>query len=159
MHKVLIENHNQVVKDEDIVIHGGDFSLGSLPATIDVLKRLKGNHIIIKGSHDKTIMRIIRKGDHENLVKYGGEIYELNIGNIHIVVCHYAMRTWPRSHWNSWNLFAHSHGRLEPVGKQWDIGVDNNDYKPISFDQLKEIMDNRPDNESYLRIMERKLKK
>jgi calcineurin-like phosphoesterase family protein len=56
------------------------------------------------------------------------------------------MRVWPRSHYNSWQLYGHSHGRLEPVGKQWDVGVDNNNFYPVSFDQLVEIMKNRPDN-------------
>ncbi len=158
MNDCLIENNNQLVKDKDTVIHGGDFSLGSVPATIDVLKRLKGKHILLKGSHDRPITRIIKKENYKDLFEYGGEIYELNIGNIHIVICHYAMRTWPRSHYNSWQLYGHSHGKLGPIGKQWDIGIDNNDYKPIFFDQLKEIMDDRPDNEGYLRITEKKLK-
>jgi calcineurin-like phosphoesterase family protein len=40
------------------------------------------------------------------------------------------MRVWPRSHHNSWQLYGHSHGKLLPIGKQWDIGVDNNDFYP-----------------------------
>jgi calcineurin-like phosphoesterase family protein len=63
-----------------------------------------------------------------------------------IVVCHYAMRAWAASHYSSWQLFGHSHGQLEPVGKQWDIGVDNNDFKPVSLEEIKEIMKSRPDN-------------
>ena len=42
--------------------------------------------------------------------------------------------------------YAHSHGTLEPQGKQWDVGVDHNDFTPVSFAQLKEIMAGRPDN-------------
>jgi hypothetical protein len=31
------------------------------------------------------------------------------------------------------------------VGKQWDAGVDNNNYFPLSLDQIIEIMKNRED--------------
>ena len=64
----------------------------------------------------------------------------------YIVVCHYAMRVWPYSDDNSWQLFGHSHGLLNPIGKQWDIGVDVNDFTPVSYSQLVEIMAERPDN-------------
>jgi calcineurin-like phosphoesterase family protein len=61
------------------------------------------------------------------------------------------MRTWARSHYNSWQLYGHSHGKLEPIGKQWDIGVDNNNYYPVSFDQITEIMKTRPDNPNLIK--------
>lgn len=50
------------------------------------------------------------------------------------------MRTWERSYHGSWQVFGHSHGRLEPIGKQWDVGVDNNNFYPVSFDKLSSIM-------------------
>lgn len=50
-----------------------------------------------------------------------------------------------------WQLFGHVHSgpgstgldveRLEHLfPTQYDVGVDNNDYKPISFQQVKEII-------------------
>ena len=56
------------------------------------------------------------------------------------------MRVWHKSHFNSWNLYAHSHGKLQPEGKQWDVGVDNNKFHPVSINEIIRIMDNRPDN-------------
>ena len=74
-----------------------------------------------------------------------------------LTVCHYCMLTWQASHYNSWQLFGHSHGRLQKdLGKQYDIGVDNNNFYPISYDQVKEIMKNRPDN--FNCVLERKTK-
>lgn len=55
------------------------------------------------------------------------------------------------SHFNQWHLYAHSHGTLSPLGKSYDVGVDNNNYMPVSFDQVKEIMKKLPDNENWLR--------
>ena len=92
-------------------------------------------HIFIKGSHDKWIPE-------EGALK----IWEKEIEGIYIVVCHYAMRTWARSHYNSWQLFGHSHGQLEGMGKQMDIGVDTHNFYPYSFDQIKKVMDKKEDN-------------
>lgn len=95
---------------------------------------LNGRHILVRGSHDRWLGDATR------------EILELQIEGPFVVVCHYALRTWPRSHHNSWQLHGHSHGQLEPLGKQWDVGVDNNDYCPESFARVREIMAGRPDN-------------
>ena len=63
-----------------------------------------------------------------------------------IVLCHYCMRVWPKSHYGSWQLFGHSHGGLPGVGKQMDVGVDTNSYYPYSLGEIKEIMKDKPDN-------------
>ena len=56
-----------------------------------------------------------------------------------------------KSHFNSFHLFGHSHGTLEAIGKSWDVGVDKNDFKPISWLQIKEIMNKRPDNFNFIK--------
>jgi hypothetical protein len=48
-------------------------------------------------------------------------------------------------------VIGNSHGKLPPIGKQWDIGVDNNDFYPVSFEKLKEIMSKRPDNVNLIK--------
>jgi len=80
------------------------------------------------------------------------EIWEKTIEGQHIVVCHYAMRTWGKSHWNSWQLHGHSHGMLESIGKQYDVGVDCNDFYPVSFDKIKIIMESKQDNMNYIAV-------
>lgn len=148
--RTTISNHNEVVGPNDTVIHGGDFSWKSVNRTIEIIEQLNGKHIMLKGSHDKAITKIARR--QPDLFEYAGYMYELVVHNkYHVTVCHYCMRTWPKSHYNSWHCFAHSHGRLEAIGKQHDIGVDNNNYYPISFEQLKEIMEARPDNPNLVR--------
>jgi calcineurin-like phosphoesterase family protein len=52
---------------------------------------------------------------------------------------------------NSWQLYGHSHGKLAPIGKQWDIGVDNNNFYPVSFNKICEIMVDRPDNPNFVK--------
>jgi len=135
MNNEIINRHNEVVTANDIVIHAGDFSLASREEIMNkYVSRLNGNHIFLKGSHDYW------------LNKKAPTIFEKTIDKQKIVVCHYAMRTWAASHYNSYMLFGHSHGKLEPIGKQWDIGVDNNNFYPLSFEEIKIIMSKRPDN-------------
>ena len=141
MDDVIISNFNSVVGKNDTTIHAGDFCwCNNIKDASEYIKRLHGNHVFIKGSHDHWM---------PNSAKY---IWRKTIEGQFIMVCHYAMRTWERSHYNSWQLFGHSHGRLEPVGKQHDIGVDNNDFEPVSFEELRLIMDNcREDNPNLVK--------
>ena len=136
MDQELIRRHNLLVSSEDVVIHAGDFTLKKKQKAHDYISCLNGKHIFLRGSHDAWL----------GTVGNTHEIWEQTIQEQHIVVCHYAMRVWSRSHYNSWQLFGHSHGTLKPIGKQLDIGVDCHDFYPLSFDQVLKIMKSRPDN-------------
>jgi calcineurin-like phosphoesterase family protein len=136
MDYTMASKHNDRVGPGDIVVHAGDFTLIHDRERVfrEYVSNLNGNHIFLKGSHDYW------------LDKKATQIWKKTIEGQYVVVCHYAMRTWHRSHFNSWQLYGHSHGKLEPIGKQWDVGVDNNNFYPVSFEELKSIMEMRPDN-------------
>lgn len=132
MEKGLIANHNEVVKRKDIVVHVGDFCMRNRKYAENIIKQLKGTHIFVKGSHDWWL-----KGS-----SYGEKyLREITVEKQVIVCCHYAMRVWPKSHHYSWQVYGHSHGRLDPMGMQHDVGVDNNKFYPISFEKLNYFMD------------------
>lgn len=145
MTEVLVANHNSVVGHFDLVIHVGDFTLSkNIQKISDLIVLLNGEHIFLKGSHDYWLDILSkREGLHFD------QIHERNFGKDHLTACHYAMRTWPRSHYNSWHVYGHSHGRFQNDGKSWDVGVDNNNYTPVSFQQIQKIMSSRPDNQNY----------
>lgn len=134
MNKTLIQNLNSAVGSSDIVIHAGDFCWKNRDYADSIIKQLKGNHIFLRGSHDSWLPGSAQF------------IWEKEIDGQMVVVCHYSMRTWRRSRYGSWQLYAHSHGGLPPIGKQHDIGVDNNNLHPVSYEQIKEIMKGGPDN-------------
>ena len=145
MNREIIERHNSKVKKGDIVIHAGDFCMSNhIKDAMQIRNQLNGKHIFLRGSHDAWM----NKG---NGRLYFHEIWEKKIQGQYVVVCHYALRTWPRSHYNSWCCYGHSHGKLEPIGKSWDVGVDNNNFYPVSFEELKKIMESRPDNPNLIR--------
>jgi calcineurin-like phosphoesterase family protein len=132
MNETLIQKHNEVVGKNDIVIHAGDFCLSHNPRYVheNFVNKLHGSHAFLKGSHDKWLSS-------------KNYIFEKTFDNYHIVVCHYAMRVWPRSHHGSWNLYGHSHGRITPIGLQMDIGVDTNNFYPYSLEQIIEVMNKK----------------
>jgi len=71
-------------------------------------------------------------------------------GDQSIIMCHYCMRVWPRSHYNTWHLYGHSHGGLEPIGKSMDVGVDVWGFRPIALYEVEVYMSQRPNNFNYL---------
>lgn len=142
MNEALIENHNRKVPRNGITIHCGDFHWAKrYDEAQEVIKRLNGQHVFIRGSHD-TWMRSSGKFYHDRWSK--------TVNGQYIVADHYAGRVWPRSHYGSWLVYGHSHGNLESFGKSYDVGVDNNNYEPVSFDELVVIMDGLDDNFNYI---------
>jgi len=136
---MLMANHNSVVSKDDTTVHVGDFGFFRTKKEAgEYIRCLNGNHIFVRGSHDRWAPKSMR------------EIWKNKIDGQTVVACHYAMRTWPASHHNSWLLYGHSHGRLPPQGKSWDVGVDCNGYFPVSWDTVKKIMEGRPDNFNYV---------
>jgi len=130
----LIKRHNEVVTDRDTVVHVGDFSFASKQVTEDILSRLNGSHVFVLGDHDRPIKRVYKDLRYLDVRKYRDQV---------IIACHWAMRVWPMSHYGSWQVYGHSHGSLPPQGLQYDVGVDNNNFYPVSFEELKIIMDEK----------------
>ncbi len=143
MNEELIKNSNSVVKKGDAVIHAGDFTLLKNRGKIQehLIDRLNGTHIFLKGSHDYWMP------GNKSI-----QIWERMIDGHYLVVCHYAMHAWARSHYNSWHLYAHSHKDLKLSGKRHCISVENTNFFPLSFDQVKEIMEERSDNPDFIKL-------
>ena len=150
MDETLLRNYNEVVSEGDIV-----FFLGDLTFKIDIakslLERMKGDIVYVFGNHDTKILTVL-EGRCESVHR----LLDIEVEDQPITLCHYAMRVWNKSHFDSWQLFGHSHGRLKPAGKQWDVGVDNNNFKPISFEEIKTLMDKQPHNSDYIGLAKRR---
>lgn len=142
MDEKIIENWNSVVNDSDTVYHLGDFSFRD---PYLYRKRLKGMIVLIRGNHDFRYLKQIEKKVFESV----HDLLSIKVEDTVIVLCHYAMRVWHKSHFNSFHIYGHSHGGLADYGKTYDVGVDNNNFIPISFLQLKQIMSLKPNNPNF----------
>lgn len=145
MDEALIQNHNSVVKPQDRVYFLGDFAFyKDQRKTIDVLRRLNGSKVLVCGNHDEYL-----SDDVLAMFSSVHDYLEINVpdkdnsrGKQKIVLLHYSMNVWNKSHHSSWHLFGHSHGSLadNPNSLSFDVGVDSHNYTPISYDQVKMIM-------------------
>lgn len=145
MNSEMISRWNEVVRLDDIVYHLGDFTLET--SILKYAVNLNGYIKIIPGGHDH---RWLKK---EMNIGCGIEtlpqLYLIEIDAysdysaefpLLLVLCHYAMRVWDRSHYGSLHLFGHSHGRLENTERSMDVGVDSHDFYPISLEQILETL-------------------
>jgi len=78
------------------------------------------------------------------------DIKEIKIRGFKTTLCHYSLRTWPSSNFNSFMLHGHSHGGLLPQGKQLDVDIGSNHGILYTEDDILAIMKLRGDNFNYI---------
>lgn len=133
MNEKLVENWNSKISNKDEVWHLGDFCFDEKGQGI--LDQLNGHKHLIKGNHEKVGKKL--KG-WASISDYK----ELYVGEQFIVLSHYAMRVWNKSHYGAWMLYGHSHGTLEDniYSLSFDVGVDCHNYVPLEFEDVKQII-------------------
>jgi calcineurin-like phosphoesterase family protein len=110
--------------------HLGDFMRGGGRSTDALLARLNGTKHLIIGNNDAP--EAIASSGWTSVQHYA----ELRIDGRLVVMCHYPFRTWNRIGDKSIDLHGHSHGRLKPMTRQYDVGVDARDLRPVTFEEL-----------------------
>ncbi len=140
MNESLVEKWNSVVSPRDVVYHLGDFTLGDIRHFTRWASRLNGTIKILPGSHDRQWLKDFAPSDRLQVIAplVSLEFPELRQGKYPqvVVLCHYALRVWDRSHYGAWHLFGHSHGQLKGVGLSFDVGVDCTDFTPLSLETV-----------------------
>ena len=147
MNEVLIANWNCVVAQDDIVFHLGDFCLGGSSEWISILDRLNGKIYLILGNHD---MKNIRQGYINRFESVAMQMY-IEVDKQKIYLNHCPFLCYGGSYDGTWQLFGHVHTSKSNTGKdasrlnmlfptQYDVGVDNNDFAPVSYEQVKGII-------------------
>lgn len=133
MDETLLNNINRNVQSSDILYHLGDFCFGSRIEFYRKQINCRQIHLVL-GNHDKL------KNSDKKLFASISSLKEIKINNCTIVLCHYAMRVWNKSHHGSLHFFGHSHGGLGNTDKSIDVGVDSWNYKPISLSKNLQIV-------------------
>lgn len=134
----LIANWNAVVNQRDEVWHLGDFAKGSRAHVEDLLDQLHGTKHLIVGNNDPETTTGARGWS--SVQHYA----ELHVEGWHLILCHYAFRTWNQIGKGSINLHGHSHGKLKKQTRQYDVGVDAHDYRPVTLEQILPARIKRP---------------
>ena len=133
MDAALINNWNSVVRPDDTIYNLGDFTFSKNAEKY--LARLNGVKHLIKGNHDK------QPSPSQGWASVN-DYREVRVEGQFIVLLHYSMKVWNKSHGGAWQLFGHSHNTLpdDPNALSIDVGVDAHNYFPISFNDIKRIM-------------------
>lgn len=148
MNETLIANWNKVVGADDIVFHLGDFGLGNSAKWNQLLDKLNGKIYLIRGNHD---LRNFRKSYVERFESVAMQM-NIEVENQKICLNHYPFLCYDGSNVGVWQLFGHVHTNKNNTGNdaarlkvlfptQYDVGVDNNDFTPVSFAQVKEVIE------------------
>ena len=148
MNSELIRRWNEKVGPDDTIFHLGDFAFGGSDIWNNILKQLNGHKILIIGNHD---IKNLREG-YMQYFDYVGPQLLLNIEERSVYLNHYPFLCYGGS-WRSpknavYQLFGHVHSgptssgldteRLVSLFKyQYDVGVDNNNFTPISWSEVK----------------------
>jgi calcineurin-like phosphoesterase family protein len=124
----MIARWNARVGEDDEVWHLGDFARTAARAA-EILPRLNGRKHLIIGNNDPP-------PDPANGWASIASYAELPASGVDLVLCHYPFRRWKGMDRGSVNLHGHSHGRLKPLPRQFDVGVDVRGFRPVTLAEL-----------------------
>lgn len=126
----LIANWNSVVGLDDEVWHLGDFARGLIGEVDALLAGLNGRKHLVIGNNDGPAT--ISASGWASVQHYA----ELTLEGRLVILCHFPFRTWNKMGKKSIDLHGHSHGRLKPMTRQFDVGVDPQDLRPVTLEAL-----------------------
>lgn len=148
----LIENWNKTVPPNGLVFHLGDFSFGSLQQWKSIREQLNGRIILIKGNHD---MKNGPQSDEKFLELFDQVSFQMriHIGGKNVWLNHFPFLCYSGTYRDvsnlEYQLYGHVHSGPNKQGAdihrlkylfptQYDVGVDNNNYTPISWKEVND---------------------
>lgn len=151
MNDELVRRWNNKVSDDDIVMYLGDFCFNPHRAQ-EFLDKLNGQIHFILGNHDrlKDILRL--KGLASVSDKKDIYVKDDNAqrGYQHMVLFHYAILQWEKSHHGSIHIHGHSHQSMYKNPEMaWyykrrvlDAGCNGWNYEPFSYNEALDRVKN-----------------
>ena len=145
---------NQRVDQDDILFHLGDWSFNGFENIRKFRERIvcKNIHLIL-GNHDHHIER--NKDNIQSIFSSVNQYLHLEVkweGKDKFEHARFALMHYPIASWNGMSdgvIHLHGHVHLPnnlrvAEGKAMDVGVDGNNYEPISMGEVLKIMSKQP---------------
>lgn len=152
MEQALIDNWNSVVKSSKTEVYVlGDFAFTGVKKMQEILSKLNGLKIIVRGNHDAAAHHLIRAGFDRVI-----ENELINVGPHKMFVSHFPFYTKEEGvdqryqhkriydEGKYWLLHGHVHQSWKQHGRQINVGCDVWNYKPISVQQIMELVEAGP---------------
>ena len=155
MNELIVTNINKYVKEDDIFYHLGDWSFGGIENIWEFRKRIKCKNIyLVPGNHDHHIKKnklLLQKEYDINIYAYDcflevlPELTKIKIDKQEIILCHFPLEEWENMDRGSIHLHAHCHHTkdytdLNMYAKRKDVGMDWEEFRPYSWEEIKEEM-------------------
>lgn len=138
MNQVLIKNWNNTVKKEDRIFVLGDFCLSGKDKIIEIGKQLNGRKTLILGNHDSASIKTYYEAGFEMVSKYPIFLKGFLLSHEPIPDCRFI------------NIHGHIHNKsIEEIDYlyfdkmpelkelYYNVGVDTNNFKPVSFKDIR----------------------
>lgn len=152
----LIENWNKTVPDTATVFILGDFAFANKNQWRSILNQLTGKKYLILGNHDRP--SDIPEEEFEEIADLATVVIKIKENEYKtFILSHRPILCWEGSNDGSIMLYGHVHTCTNPEVEEtidselikfmpknsWDVGVDNNNYKPISIEEVLEQIENK----------------
>lgn len=146
----LIENWNKKVPQDGLVFHLGDFAWGGYEVWKRIREQLNGDIVLIKGNHDQRNLSATAK---QELFRYVTWQMLIEIEGRKVLLNHFPFLCYAGVYRDPkgliYNAYGHIHSGPDKKGEdiprlqytfptQYDVGVDNNNYEPISWHEFNE---------------------
>ena len=158
MNASIVNNINEVVGQDDVLIHFGDWSFGGFENIEEFHNRLicKNIHLVL-GNHDHHIQN--NKHDVRKLFTHVAHYEEMNItkgsDKLKAVLCHYPIISWNNMREGSFMIHGHQHLKGDwrfGDGRRMDVGMCGSpEFRPYHIDEIAAIMETRPTRERHPR--------
>ena len=131
MDREMIARWNAIIRSDDEIWYLGDFAVRQLPERVgSLLSELHGQKHLITGNNDDAAVTTC--AGWRSVQPYA----DITVDETRLILCHYPFRTWHDMGKGSINLHGHSHGRLKPQPRQFDVGVDVWNFRPVTLLEL-----------------------
>ena len=140
MNRALVRNWNRLVAPCDEVYILGDVTMKGPTLAMEILRQLGGRKYLIRGNHDQFVER---KEFDASVFEWVRDYYELTYQNQRFILFHYPIEEWNGFFRGAIQLHEHQHNHedynfrnLEAGIRRFDVGVDANQMKPVSVEDL-----------------------
>jgi calcineurin-like phosphoesterase family protein len=141
MNSTIVKNINEVVGQDDILIHLGDWSFGGFENIRKFWNQIvcKNVHLVL-GNHDHHIEK--NRDDIRDLFETVNNYVELTVGNNKFALMHYPLSSWNGMNKGVLHLHGHVHLPNEKKfgkGRKMDVGIDGSeDFRPYNL--IREVV-------------------
>lgn len=154
MNTALVTNINDLVGENDILIHLGDWSFGGIDFIREFREQIKCKNIhLVLGNHDhhiknnKNNVQSLFSSVHDYLALDIRIVNKRSVQKINIICMHYPIASWDGLNRGTIHLHGHVHLPVDKrlsSGKAMDVGVDGNAMCPISLLEILSMMKTQP---------------